>query len=179
MIHHAYKLEAPERIPGPLELPWGVTLAEWTPSLLSPFPRSVKFKRAGLLKNWVYHLPRVFYARDRLYAVYSLAAAADVLCQCMVTPASGRFPFMGRDDLQFGLVFTPRVHRKKGLASAMVHSIIRIRGWGRAYWWLAAVDNFPSQAFAESFGFSKVGMAKPTRSRLGITSYILEPTTAN
>jgi GNAT superfamily N-acetyltransferase len=149
-------------------------LVEWTPSLLRIVPKNIAFERLGFLKNWLFHSPRFFFMRDRIYRVYALVRDGEVLCQCIVTPASARYPFMGPDDLQFGLVFTSPAHRNKRLASTMVRAIVERLGAERTYWWLTEETNSSSRAVVERLGFSLVGRAE-RRSVLGFSYYDLLP----
>lgn len=134
-------------------------LVEWQPSLIKIIPSNIRYEKNGYLKNWIYHLPRFFLKQD-LYSVFTLADNNEVLCQCILTPASMRYSFMEAGDMQFGLVYTAPDHRNKKLANAMVHAVIEQYGKNRTYWWLTEFDNFASQKLAERIGFQLVGKAR-------------------
>lgn len=134
-------------------------LVEWQPSLIKIIPSNIAYEKKGYLKNWIYHIPRFFLKQD-LYSVFTLADNSEVLCQCILTPASMRYSFMESGDMQFGLVYTAPDHRNKKLAYAMVHAVIEHYGRNRTYWWLTELDNFASQKLAERIGFQLVGEAR-------------------
>lgn len=149
----------------------GFELVKWKPSLTRIVPNNIQFEKIGFLKNWFFHLPRLF-SNKRLYCVYSLVSDNEVLCQCMLTPASSRYPFMAPEDMQFGLVFTSPKHRNKKLANVMVMAIMSERESGGAYWWLTEVENIASRKLAERVGLRLVGKAA-RKSKMGFSSYHL------
>jgi len=149
----------------------GFELVRWEPSLTRVIPWNTQFEKIGFLKNWVFHLPRLFLGRQ-LYCVYSLVSGNETLCQCMLTPASCRYPFMGAEDMQFGLVFTPPMHRNKKLANIMVQTIISKHQRCGVYWWLTEVHNTASRKLAERVGFKLVGKAIK-KSAMGFSRYHL------
>ncbi|MGA2363183.1 MAG: GNAT family N-acetyltransferase [Candidatus Aminicenantales bacterium] len=136
-------------------------LIEWKPSMFSIVPTNIAFEKKGYIKNWIYHIPRLLSHSKNTYLVYALAKESEVLCQCIVTPASIRYSFMKRHDLQFGLVFTSPRHRNKKLANLMVNSIInKNRKKARSFWWITEIDNIPSRRVAEHVGFRLISKAK-------------------
>ena len=144
-------------------------LVKWEPLVYKIVPDNIQFETSGFVKNWIFHFPRLL-TRGSTYSVYSLMWNNEVLCQCILTPASLRYQFMGPNDFQFGLVYTSPNHRNKKLANAMVKAVITELGNSHTYWWLTEVDNFASRKLAERVGFNLVGKAV-RRSIMGFSYY--------
>lgn len=86
----------------------------------------------------------------------------------MVFPRYFRFPFMGRDDLQIGLLKTDPSAEGLGLASYAVQELLRTMEPKNAFcWYLADQQNLPSLRVAEKNGFELVARGCRT-SRLGL-----------
>lgn len=84
----------------------------------------------------------------------------------VVLPKYFRFPFMERDDLQIGPVWTSEDHRRRGVATG-VHALIVESSPFTRYWYVVRASNHASQRFAEGNGFEPVGDAV-RRPRLGL-----------
>lgn len=149
-------------------------LQEWKPSLISQLPNGIIADEIGFLKNWFYHLPR-FLFKGKKYIVYALRHKRETVCQCILTPFSYRYPFMGKDDLQFGLVYTSPKHRNKKLANYMIKRILNNFRSGVNFWWITEIDNLPSRRLAERVGFKYFKRAIK-KGFLGISYYkCIEP----
>jgi RimJ/RimL family protein N-acetyltransferase len=137
----------------------------WEPSLLQPLPSGVP--RATYGTWWLFHQARVF--RNASYGVV-LVWKGDALAHRLgIFPGWFRFPFMARDDLQFGDLWTSPEHRGRGLASHALRVAMRARSEGgdRVFWYLTHEGNTASVRTAERAGFRRVGRAMRTR-RWGI-----------
>lgn len=165
-----YRFEATDKV-GASVLPDAYELTEWTPSLFSAIPPNIASGTAGYLKNWLFHLPRFFRRPAKLYRVYSLAQGEEILSQCILTPSSSRFRFMGPKDAQVGLIFTPPPHRNKKLANIMVKALLEKNLCpGRSVWWITEADNTYSRKLCERAGFKFVAHAT-RKSFMNIISY--------
>jgi RimJ/RimL family protein N-acetyltransferase len=146
-------------------------LREWTPSLMNVAPGDLIAERTGFIKNWLFHLPSIARSTDP-YKVFMLQDGERIVAQCLVTKPSARFPFMGPDELQIGLVYTAPQQRTKGLARRLVAAVIASHRRCPAYWWITSDDNIASQKVAEGNGFTRFGRAIRT-SRFGIPHFHL------
>lgn len=150
-------------------------LIEWKPTLISIIPKYVVFEWKGCIKNWIYHLPRLFFHDKYVYSIYTLRRGDEILSQCIVHPSSKRFSFMKPQDLQFGLVFTPQNQRNKKYANLMVKEILRRNpGENRSFWWITENENISSRKLAERVGFKFLGNAM-RKSILGLSYYTMKP----
>ena len=91
----------------------------------------------------------------------------QLLHRLIVTPAWYRFPFMAREDLQIGEVWTSPDARRKQLARAAIAEAHRRFADGSArFWYVTDANNFASGELARSCGYRLVATGRRTR-RLG------------
>ena len=114
----------------------------------------------------MHHL-RVFANGD--YGVLVVYDAGRVVHRSGLFPRYARFPFMAKEDLQIGDVWTDPHHRNRGLASFAVHELLREKaGPGRRIWYVVEPDNAASIRTIEKAGFALVGHGVRTN-RLGLS----------
>lgn len=158
----------------PPPLPEGLALLDWRPSIFRAYPSMLQVDRVGFLKNWVFHFPALLLPKRPAYSVFALIRGDKILSQCIVTPEARRFGFMGKGDVQIGMVHTEPEARGQGLAGCMVDQIIARASRDGRVWWLTEVDNHASRRVAERAGFEFVGNA--SRSKVaGMPVYRLDP----
>ena len=145
-------------------LPAGYAFELWTPSLLPTTPASVPERTYRVW--WLFHRLHVF--RNREYSVAIVWHGDEVAHRLALFPGYFRFPFMQRDDLQIGDVWTDPAHRGRGLAAAGLQFAMRhTKRSDRAFWYLTEETNTASIRTAERAGLRRYGTATRT-SRLGV-----------
>ncbi|HUE79347.1 MAG TPA: GNAT family N-acetyltransferase [Sphingomicrobium sp.] len=104
------------------------------------------------------------------FAEITMWDGGGMVHRLIVTPRWRRFPFMGRDDLQLGDLWTRPDVRGKGFARAAVATAHRLfGGQARCFWYVVQADNAPSIRLIETFGYTLVGRGRRT-APLGIRS---------
>jgi RimJ/RimL family protein N-acetyltransferase len=74
-----------------------------------------------------------------------------------------RFPFMAPDDLQLGPVWTHPDHRRRGLLTFSLQTLLTsLRRPGRTFWWLCRAENAASVRAVEKLGFALMGSGDRT-----------------
>ena len=136
-------------------LPPGCTGRFWTPSVREPLPPPGI--PAWPFAGWTaMHYLHVF--RNRLFAVYLVTLAGELVHRSCVLPAWFRLPFMQPDDVQIAATYTTPETRGQGLARAAASAIVaRFRAPGRTIWYFAAEHNRASRRVAEQCGFAYAG----------------------
>jgi GNAT superfamily N-acetyltransferase len=144
--------------------PDGYCFEVWRPSFLPAAPSGAPRRTYEVW--WWFHRLHVFHNRD--YRVV-LAWHHDVIAHRLALfPGYFRFPFMARDDLQIGDVWTDPAHRGRGLAAyGLRFAMNDVRRDGdRVFWYLTEATNTASIRTVERAGLSPFGKAARTR-RLG------------
>jgi RimJ/RimL family protein N-acetyltransferase len=114
----------------------------------------------------MHHL-RVFANGD--YGVLVIYHAGRIVHRSGLFPRYARFPFMTKEDLQIGDVWTDPDHRSHGLASFALKELVRAKGGqGRRIWYVVAPGNVASIRTVEMAGFTLVGTGARTK-RLGLS----------
>ncbi|MEO0529248.1 MAG: GNAT family protein [Planctomycetota bacterium] len=129
-------------------------LSIWRPRLTNAFPTGMR--RKAMLAWWAMHHAHGFANRD--YAVVTIHNGERLVHHTCVFPGYFRFPFMGRDDLQFGDIWTDPDSRGRGLAgTALAAAMSEFGSAGRRFWYLTETANHASQRVATKAGFEFVG----------------------
>jgi SAM-dependent methyltransferase len=107
--------------------------------------------------------------------VFLLLDGGEVIHHSVVTTKSFKYPFMGQNDFQIGMIFTQSEFRRKGLASYALEEILRRNeAPNRTIWYITQKDNLASRKLAEKLGFSEYAdAARKTFFLLG--RYIVVP----
>jgi RimJ/RimL family protein N-acetyltransferase len=93
------------------------------------------------------------------------------LLRLIVTPPWFRVPFMAKDDLQIGDVWTSPDARRQQLArAAIIEAHHRFGRAGRRFWYVTDATNVASGALARSCGYRLVAAGHRTR-RLGLRMF--------
>jgi RimJ/RimL family protein N-acetyltransferase len=112
----------------------------------------------------MHHL-RLFGSRE--YGLFLVHQGDRLVHRSGLFPRYARFPFMGRNDLQIGDVWTHPAHQNRGLASFAVQQILHVKAKpGRSIWYVVDATNLPSIRMVEKLGFVRVGVGVRSR-RLG------------
>jgi RimJ/RimL family protein N-acetyltransferase len=114
-----------------------------------------------VLWTGMHHL-RLFANRE--YGVFLIYRGERLLHRSGVFPRYRRFPFMAKDDLQIGDVWTDPASRHRGLASFAIRQILCAKAKpGRSIWYVVESSNLPSVRMVEKLGFLRVGMGTRCR----------------
>lgn len=140
--------------------PEGLQLSRWRPTL-DGWPTGVFASRANGF--WMALSIAGAFSRDDL-TVYAIHSGNRLLHRVLVTPRWYRFPFMARDDLQLGDLWTAPDHRGRGLARLAARAIhADFAQTCDKFWYLVPADNVPSIRLVERMGYDFVGVGLRTR----------------
>ncbi len=160
---------APVPPPGEEPLPRGCTLRFWTPDRLPPRLNAENLAWFGLARARVFARPgfvEITLWRDR-----------TLLHRLIVTPRWYRFPFMARDDLQVGALWTCPAARGHGFAGIAIAAAHRYLGADvPPLWYVTDAANTASIRLAERNGYTHVANGRRT-APLGIRAlgrYIID-----
>lgn len=130
----------------------------WRPSLTSIIPPGNPVW--PFVVWWAFHVLRVFQSLD--YCVVLCFENGTLAHRSCVFPRFYRFPFMGRDDLQVGDIWTAPGSRKKGLARLALAKAIE-HFPARRIWYVCDEANLASIAVAKNAGMLLHAIGTRTR----------------
>lgn len=147
-----------------LHLPPDYSWQLWAPEAGGLAPGGLPLLPFGV---WtVMHHLRLFANGD--YGVLVVYHAGRVVHRSGLFPRYARFPFMAREDLQVGDVWTHPAHRNRGLASFALQELVGAKARrGRRVWYVVDGGNAPSIRTVEKSGFVLIGTGARTK-RLGL-----------
>ena len=172
-----YRLDDDRLFHGAPAIPDDVQIRLWRPCT-DGLPRMGPW----LLTNmawWAFTKAGLFSSPD--FTEVTLWRGGRLVHRLIVTPRWRRFPFMGRDDLQVGDLWTHPNARGQGMARAalgLVHGLFA--GQDRRFWYIVQAENEPSLRLIEGCGYTLVGQGRRT-APLGIRfagSFLLESPTS-
>lgn len=132
----------------------GMTLELWRPCLRRLTPPGLTDRTYAVW--WMFHYLHVF--RNRDYGVLLAHVDGRVVHRAGLFPPYFRFPFMARDDLQIGDVWTAPEYRRRGIASyALRWALATCARPGRRIWYVVEETNDASIRTAEALGMQLVG----------------------
>jgi SAM-dependent methyltransferase len=139
------------------KLPDACRLVVWRPSKLSLYPGGIEGIRKKLDFMSVWLLDYLLKPpTENGCRVFLLCDGKRIIHHSIVTTKSFKYPFMGEDDLQIGMIFTENEFRRKGLAAYTINEILkRYEKSGRRIWYVTQRRNIASRALAENLGFSE------------------------
>lgn len=155
-----YVRDATGPVPEASALPDGYGLEIWRPG------------RDGLGSGWCERPTNLVWwamERGRLFARGGFAEVTirrngRLVHRLIATRGWYRFPFMERDDLQFGGLWTCLPERRRGLARiAMAEVHRRIGSEATRFWYVTNADNAASIGLIESCGYRLFGKGRRTR----------------
>jgi RimJ/RimL family protein N-acetyltransferase len=134
--------------------PAGYDVRIWRPSLTSVPPSVLP---AGTSWTWwAFHNGGVFANRE--FATVMVMHNGTLAHRLGVFPGFFRFPFMRKDDLQFGDLWTHDAHRGRGLAGVAIDAALASAARaGRRFWYITDPSNVASIRVAEKAGFQLIG----------------------
>ncbi|MDD8020930.1 MAG: GNAT family protein [Acidobacteriota bacterium] len=129
----------------------------WWPSFFKVFPD--RFFRAKLIIWYIFYVLRIF--KSNYYGIYLVRYNKKIIHHTFIFPAFFRFPFMGKNDLQIGDVWTDPSFRGRGIASLAIMSVLsRFSKEGKIFWYVVEDTNKSSIKVVEKLGFQLVGYGK-------------------
>lgn len=146
-----YKFDQEKNANPDTVLPENYHLKWWRPSLNRFIPPR---KSKKYVMYWLFHYLRVFKNRD--YAALLLYDKQTLITSFLIVPAYYKWPFMGKNDLQFTYVMTHKNYRGKGLAAtALMYAMKKFYHSGRSFWYVTDTENEASMRVAEKLGFER------------------------
>jgi RimJ/RimL family protein N-acetyltransferase len=126
---------------------WRPTIINIIPPGLSVFPFTIW---------WFMHYLHIFKNND--YELFLVYDGKTLVHRSGIFPGYFRFPFMAKNDLQIGDIWTHPIHRGRGISSFAIQQIFISRSKpGRKFWYVVENNNLPSIKVIEKIGFRKVG----------------------
>ncbi len=168
-----YRLDEERLLRAAPAIPDDVEVRLWRPST-DDLPRAGPCFLTNIVW-WVFTKLGLFARPD--FTEVTLWRDGRLVHRLIVTPRWRRFPFMERDDLQVGDLWTHPDARGNGMARAAVGSAHRLfAGQGRRFWYVVQAENEASVRLIEAFGYKLVGYGRRT-APLGIRfagSFLME-----
>ena len=128
----------------------------WKPSLVNIYPPNKNFR---YVIYWLFHWLKVF--RNKRYASGMILDGEKMVSSLLVVPTHFKWPFMGKDDVQFTYVMTNSEYRGRGLAKKMIQIMIsELNHDVDSFWYVTDTENKASISVAEKLGFEFVGYAE-------------------
>jgi hypothetical protein len=135
--------------------PEGAVLEIWQPKPTKLRPRGLTF--LPYVVWWLFHYCGVFGSAD--YRVFLLREDGRIIHRSCLFPSFFRFPFMSRDDLQVGDVWTAAERRRHGVSTWMLKQILALQPQ-KVVWFLCDASNSASAALARSAGMELHGVGR-------------------
>lgn len=105
---------------------------------------------------WVMHYLRIF--KNSNYGILLIYHERMLIHRAGIFPGYFRFPFMSREDLQIGDIWTHRKYRNRGIALFAIKQILHLKkSPDRKFWYVVEENNLASIRVIEKAGFDKVG----------------------
>lgn len=153
-----------ERLPENLGRPGRFQFQIWRPGPAKICPPGLP--KPAFLVWWLFHLFGIFQNQD--YGIITVYDDNFPVHYSGIFPKYFRFPFMEKNDLQVGDVWTHENYRNQGIATQALIEIVKANQKnGRRFWYITDEENKPSQKIAENAGFSIFGKGTRTK-RFGI-----------
>ena len=135
----------------------------WSPGLFELFPKGNFDSKSGLSKskfNKLIFQWRILYYLiwNHVFNIFIIYRENNIVHYTMILSKSIKFPFMSKEDIQFGPSWTHPDERKQGLMKFALHTYIKISNKkDRKYWWLCRENNNISRIAIEKKGFNIYG----------------------
>ena len=139
----------------------GQGLHIWSPSLFRLYPQGINGikRKLDFISLWLLYYLLGPPIKKKVFT-FLLFDKEKVVHHSVVTTKSFKYPFMGENDLQIGMIFTEDEFRRRGLAAYKINEILRrYEKPGRKIWYITQEDNLASRRLAEKLGFSEYSKA--------------------
>jgi len=101
---------------------------------------------------WLFHHCGVFY--NKCFFMIGHFENNQLVHRTCVFPGYYKFPFMNKEDLQLGEIWTKEDYRRKGLASHAIKYILNLDHYhNKTFYYVVSANNFESIRLAEKIGF--------------------------
>ncbi len=156
---HVYKFNKQSRIAN-LSFNDNYKTTNWYPVIFSIKPKHLKFYPSCVW--YLFHFFRVFHSRN--YHIIKVIDNGLCIHRSCVFPKFFRFPFMNKDDIQIGDIWTHPNYRGKGIAKYILNEVVnKFKNKKIGIWYICQIDNHSSIKIAESIGFEMISNAKKIR----------------
>ena len=136
----------------------------WQPSVVKLRPPGVSLCPFSIW--WLFHYTHIF--SNNKYCVLLISYNNKVIHRSLITPGYFRYPFMGKNDLQIGDIWTEVSFRGQGIATSAIALIFNhFKSEKLKFWYVVNENNLASIKLAERSGFTFCGKGERC-SRLGI-----------
>jgi len=126
----------------------------WKPTIPTIVPKSL-FKAPFFVWS-VLHYLKLFSTPN--YSIFMVYLGKKMVHYSVVLPKYFRTPFITKNDLQIGPVWTHNEHRRNGIASYVIQKILQsYKKRGRKFWYIVREENIASRRLAEKAGFILYG----------------------
>ena len=135
----------------------------WPSGLFELFPKGDFDSKSGLSKqkfNKLIFQWRILYCliQKHVFNIFIIYRNNNIVHYTVILSKSIKFPFMGKDDIQFGPCWTHPNERKKGLMKFALYTYIKMSNKKeRKYWWVCRENNNMSRIAIEKKGFNIYG----------------------
>lgn len=144
-----------------------IELIFWTPNFLQIKP--ILFPYMPFFIWYIFYHFGVF--ENKNYFVAYIKNQNKILHKTLIFPKFYRFPFMKKNDLQLGDIFTEKTYRGRGIAFNVVNLIINMYKT-KNFWFLCSENNISSIMIAHNNNFKLKGYGyKVTPFGFNIFSY--------
>lgn len=141
----------------------------WKPRRLNSTP--VGFNIFPMILWKLFHYLRIF--RSNYFSVSCLYIQNVLVHHIYIFPAFFRFPFMHKNDIQFGDIWTSPSLQNMGIAKKNLKYLSSLHS-DKKIWFLCDENNFASRKIAEDSGFVFYGYGYKTKKIFNFLSqYIL------
>ena len=132
----------------------------WQPSTFEFVPEGLP--KIPFAAYWGFHYFRVFKSCN--YRFCTIYDNSRLIHYSATFPAFFRFPFMNREDVQIGSIYTDPDYRGQGLAQlGVTHLLHNLSEVQRRIWYVVEATNKTSIRLAERVGFQLVGTGEKSR----------------
>ncbi len=101
---------------------------------------------------WFFHHSGVFY--NKYFVMVVLLDKNQIVHRTCVFPGFYKFPFMDKEDLQLGEIWTREDYRNKGIATNVIKYILNLDQYkNKTFWYVVEESSSESVSLAESSGF--------------------------
>jgi len=116
---------------------------------------------------WLFHHCGIFFNKSFVMIIY--LKTNQIVHRTCVFPGFYKFPFMNKEDLQLGDIWTTKDCRNKGIATHALKYILSLDQYkNKTFWYVVEASNVESIRLAEKFGFN-VCYTAHKKNKMGIS----------
>lgn len=116
---------------------------------------------------WLFHRCGVFH--NKCFIMLCYFENNQIVHRTCVFPSFYKFPFMNKEDLQVGEIWTREDYRNRGMATRAIKYILNLDQYNKkTFWYVVGASNSESIRLAERSGFSACCTAHK-KNKMGIS----------